>query len=71
MSRYWQECRKLWAQKRARAFAFCSSATTAIEYTLIAAGISVAIAATVAGMGSSMTQKFQEVDNGFTALRGE
>jgi len=36
---------------------------TAIEYGLIAAGISVAIIATVAGLGSKLTTTFTSVQN--------
>jgi pilus assembly protein Flp/PilA len=38
------------------------SGATAIEYGLIAAGISVAIIATVAGLGSKLNTTFQKVD---------
>ena len=36
---------------------------TAIEYGLIAAGISVAIIATVAGLGTKLESTFPSVDN--------
>lgn len=36
---------------------------TAIEYGLIAAGISVAIIATVSGVGSKLTSTFQSVSD--------
>lgn len=36
---------------------------TAIEYGLIAAGISVAIIATVTGLGTKLTATFTKVDN--------
>ena len=36
---------------------------TAIEYGLIAAGISVAIIATVAGLGTKLNSTFTSVDN--------
>jgi pilus assembly protein Flp/PilA len=36
---------------------------TAIEYGLIAAGISVAIIATVAGLGTKLKSTFTSVDN--------
>ena len=39
------------------------SGTTAIEYALIAAGISVAIAATLTNVGSSVTNMWQTVRN--------
>jgi pilus assembly protein Flp/PilA len=39
------------------------SGATAIEYGLIAAGISVAIIATVAGLGSKLNSTFTSVSN--------
>jgi pilus assembly protein Flp/PilA len=39
---------------------------TAIEYGLIAAGISVAIIATVAGLGSKLNSTFTSVQNALT-----
>ena len=39
------------------------SGATAIEYGLIAAGIAVAIIATVAGLGTKLTATFTKVDN--------
>ena len=39
------------------------SGATAIEYGLIAAGISVAIIATVAGLGSKLNTTFTSVNN--------
>lgn len=39
------------------------SGATAIEYGLIAAGISVAIIATVQGLGSKLTTTFQSVSD--------
>jgi pilus assembly protein Flp/PilA len=39
------------------------SGATAIEYGLIAAGISVAIIATVAGLGSKLNTTFTSVQN--------
>lgn len=39
------------------------SAATAIEYGLIAAGISVAIIAVVQGLGSKLTSTFTSVQN--------
>jgi pilus assembly protein Flp/PilA len=40
------------------------SGATAIEYGLIAAGISLAIIATVNGLGTSLSGKFTAVKNG-------
>jgi len=40
------------------------SGATAIEYGLIAAGISVAIIAVVSGIGSALNSKFGTVSNG-------
>jgi pilus assembly protein Flp/PilA len=40
------------------------SGATAIEYGLIAAGISVAIIAVVSGIGSTLNSKFGTVSNG-------
>jgi pilus assembly protein Flp/PilA len=42
-------------------FAKCESGATAIEYGLIAAGISVAIIAVVNGLGTSMNAKFKSI----------
>lgn len=39
------------------------SGATAIEYGLIAAGISVVIIAVVTNIGTSLTAKFQEIAN--------
>lgn len=39
------------------------SAATAIEYGLIAAGISVAIIAAINGLGSSLNAKFNTISN--------
>ena len=44
-------------------FAKDVSGATAIEYGLIAAGISVAIIATVAGLGSKLNTTFTSVQN--------
>ena len=44
-------------------FANDESGATAIEYGLIAAGISVAIIATVAGLGSKLNTTFTSVQN--------
>jgi pilus assembly protein Flp/PilA len=45
-------------------FANDESGATAIEYGLIAAGISVAIVATVGTVGDSLVAAFKEVDKG-------
>ena len=45
------------------AFLKNESGATAIEYGLIAAGISVAIIAVVFGLGSELNNTFQSVDN--------
>ncbi len=47
--------------KLAKAFVACQSGATAIEYGLIAAGISVAIIAVVNGLGSSLNTKFKSI----------
>jgi pilus assembly protein Flp/PilA len=44
-----------------KAFAVCQSGATAIEYGLIAAGISVAIIAVVNGLGTSLNGKFKSI----------
>ena len=44
-------------------FAKCESGATAIEYGLIAAGISVAIIAVVNGLGTKLTDTFGNVTN--------
>jgi pilus assembly protein Flp/PilA len=41
------------------------SGTTAIEYALIAVGISVAIVATVQGLGSNLNAMYASVSSGF------
>jgi len=41
-----------------------ASGATAIEYGLIAAGISVAIIAVVNGLGSTLNTKFQSISTG-------
>ena len=46
-----------------KSFVKDESAATAIEYGLIAAGISVAIIATVAGLGSKLNTTFTGVQN--------
>ena len=43
------------------AFAKCESGATAIEYGLIAAGISIAIIAVVNGLGTSLNTKFSSI----------
>jgi pilus assembly protein Flp/PilA len=45
----------------AKAFTSCESGATAIEYGLIAAGISVAIIAVVNGLGTSLNAKFKSI----------
>jgi pilus assembly protein Flp/PilA len=42
-------------------FLKCESGATAIEYGLIAAGISVAIIATVNGLGTKLNTKFSSI----------
>ena len=46
-----------------RRFAACESGATAIEYGLIAAGISVAIIVVVQGLGSKLKTTFTSVQN--------
>ncbi len=46
---------------RLRAFLKDDSGATAIEYGLIAAGISVAIIAVVNGLGTSLNAKFKSI----------
>ena len=43
------------------AFAKCESGATAIEYGLIAAGISLAIISVVNGLGTSLKTKFTSI----------
>jgi pilus assembly protein Flp/PilA len=43
------------------AFAKCNSGATAIEYGLIAAGISVAVIAVVNGLGTGLNAKFKSI----------
>jgi pilus assembly protein Flp/PilA len=43
------------------AFVKCESGATAIEYGLIAAGISVAVIAVVNGLGSKLNTKFSSI----------
>jgi pilus assembly protein Flp/PilA len=44
-----------------RAFVKCESGATAIEYGLIAAGISIAIIAVVNGLGTNLNTKFNSI----------
>jgi pilus assembly protein Flp/PilA len=44
-----------------RAFVRCESGATAIEYGLIAAGISIAIIAVVNGLGTVLNAKFKSL----------
>lgn len=44
-----------------RSFIKCESGATAIEYGLIAAGISVAIIAVVNGLGTALNAKFKSI----------
>jgi pilus assembly protein Flp/PilA len=44
-------------------FAHDESGATAIEYALIASGISIAIVATVVGLGSKLNSTFTNVTN--------
>ena len=48
-------------------FMHCESGATAIEYGLIAAGISVAIIAVVNGLGTQLNNTFQTVTNALKA----
>ena len=48
-----------------RRFATDESGATAIEYGLIAAGISIAIIAVVQGLGTKLNTTFETVKNGF------
>lgn len=52
-----------WSMQMSKVFAFLKdeSGATAIEYGLIAAGISVVIIATVNAIGSSLNSKFQYI----------
>ena len=45
------------------AFLKCESGATAIEYGLIAAGISLAIIAVVNGLGSNLNTKFSSINS--------
>jgi pilus assembly protein Flp/PilA len=46
-----------------RSFIKCESGATAIEYGLIAAGISVAIIAVVNGLGTKLNTKFTSISS--------
>ena len=54
-----------WSMQMSKVFAFLNdeSGATAIEYGLIAAGISVVIIATVNAIGSSLNAKFQFISD--------
>ena len=56
---------KLWAKKEA--FVRSEEGATAIEYGLIAAGISVAIAVVVFTLGDTLLAKFTDVDTKINA----
>jgi len=56
--------RNLLKRNLCKRFTTCESGATAIEYGLIAAGISVAIVAVVKGVGSSLVKTFTSVQNG-------
>ena len=49
--------------KTLSAFVKCESGATAIEYGLIAAGISLAIIAVVNGLGTNLNTKFTSINN--------
>ncbi|WP_398467672.1 Flp family type IVb pilin [Tardiphaga sp.] len=50
-------------KKLLKSFIADESGATAIEYGLIAAGISLAIIAVVNGLGTNLNGKFTEIDN--------
>ena len=50
---------------RLRGFFADQSGATAIEYALIAAGISIVIVAAATGIGSKLNTTFTQVQNGF------
>ncbi len=52
--------------KKFNSFLRDESGATAIEYGLIAAGISIAILAVVQGVGTSLNGTFQKVKDGLT-----
>ena len=54
-------------RKLVQRFARDESGATAIEYGLIAAGISVAIIAVVQGLGANLNNTFTAVSNALTA----
>ena len=56
--------RNLLKRNLLKRFTTCENGATAIEYGLIAAGISVAIVAVVKGVGSSLVKTFTSVQNG-------
>lgn len=51
--------------KNLRGFARDEHGATAIEYALIAGGISIVIAAAATGIGTSLNDTFTSVKNGF------
>ena len=53
-------------QKLVQRFMRDESGATAIEYGLIAAGISIAIIAVVQGVGTQLTATFQKVETALT-----
>lgn len=48
-------------RKKVKAFFHCESGATAIEYGLIAAGISVAIISVVNGLGTKLKTSFSSI----------
>jgi pilus assembly protein Flp/PilA len=62
----WQRPQEMLVIKTILRFICDETGATAIEYGLIAAGISIAIIATVAGVGSSLNTTFTSVQ---TALK--
>jgi pilus assembly protein Flp/PilA len=62
----WQRPQEMLVTKTILRFICDETGATAIEYGLIAAGISIAIIATVAGVGSSLNTTFTSVQ---TALK--
>jgi len=53
------------AMRSARAFLSDARAATAIEYALIAGGISIVIVAAAQGIGTDLVTIFTKVDSGF------
>ena len=49
------------AKSSVTSFAKCESGATAIEYGLIAAGISVAVIAVINGLGTKLNTKFSSI----------